>query len=146
MKNLHIYNHTKYSIDKKIIHKIVSELKKILDFSLKNIDINFVDSSTILKVNVDYLNHNYSTDIITFNYDGDTKVLNGEIFISIDDALNNAKEYNCTLDNELLRLIIHGFLHLVGYDDINEEDYSIMKPKEDELVNLLYEKYKGIIL
>ncbi len=146
MKYLHIYNHTNHSIDKKLIHKIVSELKKILDFSLKNLDINLVDSSTILKVNVDYLNHNYTTDIITFNYDEDTNILNGEIFISVDDALNNAKEYNCTLDNELLRLIIHGFLHLVGYDDMNDKDYSIMKLKEDELVNLLYEKYKGIIL
>lgn len=145
IKNVHITNYTNEKIDKKVIHSVIKELQRILNFSISNIEINFVTSSTIHQINIQYLNHDYSTDIITFNYDNDTIKLNGEIFISVDDAKKNANEYECTLNLELLRLIIHGFLHLVGYDDMNDKDYKIMKAKEDELVELFEEQAKGII-
>jgi len=113
-----------------------------LDFIVESLPINFISSDQIITINKEYLNHNYSTDIITFNYSGSRKNLDGEIFISIDDAKINAKGYNNSLKEELLRLVIHGILHLVGYDDIKTSDFKKMKELENSLLN----KYKITLL
>ena len=70
-------------------------------------------------INKSYLKHDYTTDIITFNYSNSLEQIDGEIFISIDDALSNSKKFKVTLSDELVRLVIHGILHLLGYDDLN---------------------------
>ncbi len=146
IKYLRINNlYKKYKLNKSLVHNLVNEIKNLLDFSIKNIDINFVNNEVIKQINIDYLKHNYTTDIITFNYDGNNKILNSEIFISIDEAKDNAEYFKCSLNDEIVRLIIHGFLHLVGYDDMNDQDYKVMKSKEDELVSIFAPKYKGII-
>jgi rRNA maturation RNase YbeY len=146
IKYLRINNlYKKYKLNKSLVHNLVNEIKNLLDFSIKNIDINFVNNDIIKQINIDYLKHNYTTDIITFNYDGNNKILNSEIFISIDEAKDNAEYFKCSLNDEIVRLIIHGFLHLVGYDDMNDQDYKVMKSKEDELVSIFAPKYKGII-
>ncbi|HOP50035.1 MAG TPA: rRNA maturation RNase YbeY [Ignavibacteriales bacterium] len=146
IKYLRINNlYKKYKLNKSLVHNLVNEIKNLLDFSIKNIDINFVNNDVIKQINIDYLKHNYTTDIITFNYDGNNKILNSEIFISIDEAKDNAEYFKCSLNDEIVRLIIHGFLHLVGYDDMNDQDYKVMKSKEDELVSIFAPKYKGII-
>ncbi|UCH65059.1 MAG: rRNA maturation RNase YbeY [Ignavibacterium sp.] len=116
-------------------NKLVGLLRKDLDYSIQSLFINFIDNASIQKINKEYLNHNYSTDIITFNYSGSNVAFDGEIFISIDDAQLNAKKYKISLSKELKRLIIHGILHLKGYDDIKSDDRIIMKKKENYLLN-----------
>ena len=86
-------------------------------------------------MNKAYLQHNYSTDIITFNYSELVKKIDGEIFISIDDALDNAKKYKVSLSDELVRLVIHGVLHLLGYDDQTTSDKKTMKRLENKLLS-----------
>lgn len=132
IKNLSVTSHN-YSINKRKVHNLVSNLKSELGFRIISLTINFIDSETILKINMKYLNHNSSTDIITFNYSGSNSHLDGEIFISVDDADKNSKKYKVPLNEELNRLVIHGMLHLVGYDDNNSKQKKIMKSAENRL-------------
>ena len=88
------------------------------------------------------MNHYFSTDIITFDYSEDKNKIDGEIFISIDEAELNASNFKVHLKNEITRLIIHGILHLIGYDDQQKKDKIIMKRMENDLLN----KNKFILL
>ncbi len=135
IKNLFITNSTKNKLRKSTVHNFISRLKSDLNFEIDSLVINFVTADQIKPINKEYLGHNYSTDIITFNYSGENYTLDGEIFISLDDASLFAKKYNVSLENEILRLIIHGFLHMVGYDDKVEKDKKKMKRLENSLVN-----------
>ncbi|MFH0733895.1 MAG: rRNA maturation RNase YbeY [bacterium] len=136
MKNLCVYADKKYLVEKKNIHELVKNLANSLNFLVQSLDINIINSKKLLKVNVDYLGHNYDTDIITFNYSDKINILNGELLISYEMAVENAKRFNCSLNSELVRLIIHGILHMSGFDDMNNEDRKKMKRKENKLVKL----------
>ena len=137
IKNLAVNNSEKLKVNKKGIHEIVSLLKKNLKFSVFSLQINIVYSDYLLEINKKYLGHIHNTDIITFNYSGKNDNLDGEIFISIDEALSNSKKYKVTLDNELSRLITHGILHLLGYNDVKPADKRKMKKEENRLVEFI---------
>ncbi len=136
MKNVRVYSNYKF-IKKKKVGLLVKELSGILGFDIDSLEINFISSDKIYKINSEYLNHNFTTDIITFNYSNQQKKLDGEMFISIDDASENAKKYNVDLQEELARLIIHGILHLLGFDDQHKKDKIKMKQQENKLLNTL---------
>jgi len=141
LKNLRIYSITK-DIKKIKIHDLVKSLSVQLDFNVSNLEINFISSEDIQLINKTYLNHHYTTDIITFNYSDVVKKIDGEIFISIEDALTNSKMFKVTLSDELVRLVIHGVLHLLGYNDQTISDKKIMK----RLENKLFSKNNFILL
>jgi probable rRNA maturation factor len=140
VKNLRIYNNQ--LIKKLTIHELIGLLKKELNFSINNLEISFVNSDEIIELNEKYLNHKHSTDIITFDYSKLDSCLEGEILISLDDALTNSKRFRTSYTLELLRLIIHGVLHLLGYKDEKKNDKRLMKMKE----NLLTRKYKYLAM
>ena len=146
LKNLAVTSNKEFRINKTKVHKLISELKNELKFEIESISINFVTSEEIIPINKTYLKHDYSTDIITFNYSGENYTLDGEIFISLDDAFVNSKKYRVSLDKEIVRLIIHGFLHLLGFDDKSKKDKVVMKKKENKLVNGFYNKHDKIIV
>lgn len=102
-----------------------SELK-----TLGNVNIIFCSDNYILDVNMQYLQHDYFTDIITFDY-CEGKVLSGDLFISVDSVRENAAFYGTEFKDELNRVIVHGLLHLIGYDDHSEDDIKVMRSKED---------------
>jgi len=104
-------------------------------FTLGEINYIFCSDNYILKINKDYLNHNYFTDIITFNYNEGKKV-NADIFISIDTVKSNANSRKIDFDNELHRVMVHGILHLVGYNDKTSTQQIEMTSKEDYYLNL----------
>ena len=131
-KNLYISSIVK-KIIKSRVHKLVGLLKKDLNFGIDSLFINFISSQDIQQINRDYLKHDITTDIITFNYSGSNFKLDGEIFISLDDAKKNAKKNNVSFNTELTRLVIHGILHLKGYDDIKPADKKKMKSIENNL-------------
>jgi len=133
LKNLRIYSITK-RIQKKNIHSLVKSLASELNFKLLNLEINFISDKSILEINRTYLKHNYTTDIITFNYSNVSNKIDGEIFISIDDAILNSKKFKVSLSEELARLVIHGLLHLLGYDDQGSSNKKIMKRLENKLL------------
>ncbi len=139
VKNLKIYGNS--GINKLIIHKLIRLLKGELNFTITNLEISFVNSADIIQLNKKYLNHNRSTDIITFCYSKIKSSLEGEILISLDDAFQNSKVFKTTFKKELLRLITHGILHLLGYNDKKMNEKKVMKKKENQLVN----KYRFIL-
>ncbi len=91
----------------------------------------FCSDKYLHAINVKYLNHDTYTDIITFDYTSDYNSVSGDMFISVDRVKENAKLHNVSFDHELYRVIIHGFLHLVGYDDKTEDDEFKMRFKEN---------------
>lgn len=93
-----------------------------------NISVVFCSDNYILQINKQFLNHDYFTDIITFNYSS-KKVISGDLFISVDTVKSNSLIFNSSL--ELLRVIVHGILHLLGYDDKLESDKIVMRESED---------------
>lgn len=107
-----------------------SEIRKISD-----INVIFCSDNYILDVNMKYLQHDYFTDIITFDYcEGDR--LSGDLFISIDSVRENSQFYGTSFADELNRVIVHGVLHLIGYDDHSEADIATMRAKEDYYLSL----------
>ena len=107
-----------------------SEIRRLGDIS-----IIFCSDNYILDVNIKYLQHDYFTDIITFDYcEGDT--VSGDLFISIDSVRENAAFYGTEFKDELNRVIVHGVLHLIGYDDHSEEDIKEMRAKENYYLSL----------
>lgn len=145
MKNVYVKSENNYIIFKRNVHSIISSLKEELKFTISFLQINFVSSQQIININEQYLRHKGSTDIITFNYSKDTFNFDGECYICVPVAEVNARKFGVSIQNELLRLIIHGVLHLFGYDDIDENDKKVMKREEDRLVNLLFNKGLKVI-
>lgn len=90
----------------------------------------FCSKEHIIQINKQFLKHNYSTDIITFPYTENERV-SGDIFICIPQVKENAFEYRVSFQQELLRVLIHGILHLLGYDDHKNEEIEMMRSKED---------------
>jgi rRNA maturation RNase YbeY len=95
-------------------------------------DISFVFCSDayLAKINLEFLKHDTLTDIISFDYSLD-KLLEGEIYISTERVADNAKDLEASFVNELLRVVVHGILHMCGYNDKKEEDKNIMRSRED---------------
>ena len=117
LRNTHIKRYIKLLIN--------SEIKEAGD-----ITVILCSDKYLLDINIKYLNHNYYTDIITFNYiDGNT--ISGDLFISIERVKENSEEFNTSLIKELYRVIFHGLLHLIGYNDKTDEEQKIMRAKED---------------
>jgi rRNA maturation RNase YbeY len=96
----------------------------------------FTNDEYILDINKKYLNHDFYTDVITFDY-SDEDVVSGDIFISIDMIKYNSKKYKTEFSNELFRVIIHGILHLLGYEDKETDSKILMTQKEDYYLSLL---------
>lgn len=102
---------------------------------LGDVNIIFCSDPYILDVNIKYLGHDYFTDIITFDYvEGNT--LSGDLFISVDSVRDNASFYGTEFPVELRRVMVHGLLHLIGYDDHTPEQQKTMRSKEDYYLSL----------
>lgn len=107
-----------------------AEGKKVGDIA-----VIFCSDKYLLDINIKYLKHNYYTDIITFDYCEGNR-LSGDLFISVDSVRENANEYGSSFEDELNRVIVHGVLHLMGYDDHTDEDITQMRAKENACLQL----------
>ena len=119
-----------FKIDKKKIVSLIETTVRMEKKKLYSLNYIFCSDKFLHKINLEALNHDTLTDVITFNY-GDAENIEGEIYISLDRVKENAKIFNKEIYNELLRVIIHGALHLCGYNDISDEDEKLMRQKED---------------
>jgi probable rRNA maturation factor len=115
------------------IETIVESENKILG----EISYIFCDDEYLHSINMQYLNHDTLTDIISFDYtEGD--IISGDIFVSIERVEDNAKDFNVSFDEELKRVLAHGVLHYCGYKDKSEEDALLMRTKEEEKIKLFH--------
>lgn len=122
------------------IKELISLIITNHNYKVGQISYVFVNDTQILEINKEFLKHQYFTDIITFNYIQDN-VINGEIYLSIDTISQNSKIFGVSLKNEVLRVMIHGILHLCGYDDATENEKMIMRSNEDKWMSEFFRLY-----
>jgi len=123
------------SIDFKIVKQWIKNVINYHGFKPKDISIVFCLDEYLLDINRQYLDHDYYTDIITFNYNNKLQI-SGDLFISIETVKKNAADYNVSEKEELLRVIIHGILHLIGFNDHTEIEISQMREQESVALEL----------
>jgi probable rRNA maturation factor len=102
------------------------------------INIVFTSNAYLLKINQEYLKHNYFTDVITFDL-SEENLISGDVFISVDQVRINSQELNVTFYNELNRVMIHGILHMLGFKDHFLEEKTEMRRMEDKALKILEE-------
>ena len=110
-------------------------------FILSKINVIFCSDSYLLTLNKKHLDHNYYTDILTFDYRTNPKEIYGDLFISHERIVENASSLIVSLDNELLRIVVHGLLHLFGYSDKSKKDKKLMQSMEDFYLSLYSKNY-----
>jgi len=115
----------------------IKRVIKSEDTLLGSINYIFCEDKYLLKINQKHLNHNTFTDIITFDY-SEGQVVSGDIFISTERVADNAGIYGKTFQEELLRVMAHGILHLLGYNDKTKNGVIVMRDKEDEKIKLFH--------
>ena len=134
MTNIDFFNdyNNKLSYNEKLLKKFSIKILQAENQHSAQISIIFSTRNKLNKLKKSFFNLNHDTDVIAFNLENKDEPIEGEIYISIDDVLSNAREYNQKFNIELKRIIIHGLLHLAGYDDKNKNEKKIMSALEDK--------------
>ncbi len=122
-----------YQYDAQAIKDLCTLVLNDTSYKSISIEIIFCDDDHLSKLKMKYFNEDVLTDVLAFPIKNDT-VLESEIYISYDRALANSKEFDVSLNNEIVRLIVHGLLHLLGYRDDNTESKKIMFDKQESIV------------
>lgn len=120
--------------------KVSSWINQVITSEKKkegNISVIFTGKHDLLKMNNSFLSHNFHTDIITFNYNQET-LISGDLFIGIEQVAENAIEFKTTTKLELLRVIVHGVFHLIGYNDSTDKEKAEMRKREDKALVLYH--------
>ena len=123
-------------LDERKIGKWIRAVAAEYGFAVGNINYIFCSDERELAVNREFLGHDYYTDVITFDY-STAQTLNGDIFISLDTVRSNAEMVGCRFEDELLRILIHGVLHLTGQGDKTPETKAQMTAKEEKALGKL---------
>jgi probable rRNA maturation factor len=126
------------AIDSEVLFSLwLDKVAQSEGFTLGDLTYIFCNDNYLLELNKTYLKHDTLTDIITFDYVSGT-VVSGDIFISVERLLDNAQTFNETFKNERLRVMAHGLLHLMGFNDKSAEDQVIMRKKENEKIKMFH--------
>ena len=133
---------TDFTLDnKKQISAWLLSLASSEGFTIKNLHYNYVSVEKIQSINNQFLNHDYPTDVIAFDYCED-KELSGEVFVCQKIVEQNAVYYSQTIENEILRVLCHALFHLCGYKDKSSKDLAVMRSAEDKAIAAFHSTYK----
>lgn len=122
------------SIDTGLVDSVKSAIHRLYPTTrLKKIDVYGVSDEELLSINKKHLEHDYYTDIITFDYSRGNKI-SGELYVSLERVEENALALGLSYESELRRVVAHGILHLIGFKDKTEEEEKAMRSKEDEVL------------
>lgn len=121
-----------------LIRRILQEEGVVFD----RVNVILSDDNYLRQVNRKFLNHNYMTDVISFDL-GENGIIDGEIYISVDRARIQARRYKISLEREIVRLIVHGVLHLSGWDDASRSEKLRMRKRENVLIQAFYKERKA---
>ena len=137
MRAVKFFYHTDFflSNENKVANWLLSVLRNE-GVEAQSIDYNFVDKKQMIKINKKHLNHNYLTDVLAFNYSEDSTI-QGDVFVSEEMVRANAQEYSQSFSDELLRVMLHGLLHLCGHNDKTPEQQNRIRDLEDKYLKLL---------
>ena len=133
MQKIKFIGYSNTLFQNKILEETIVFFANKSGFKIEKLEYNFVDLNAMRSLNVDFLNHDNHTDILTFDY-SEEKNLIAEVYISLSMMRENAKKYNQSVDNECVRLISHGLFHCLGYKDKEPEEKMIMRKKEEEFI------------
>lgn len=132
-----IYN-TDYTLTDEKLHSVwIKSAIFSENYDLGNIVFAFFNDEEVKKLNKKFLNKDYYTDVISFNETSD-KIISGNIAISVDRVKENSKKFKCTFQDEMRRVMIHGLLHFMGYNDQNNEASAKMRKKENEKIKMFH--------
>lgn len=123
-------------IKKKETSRWIEKVASLYNKSIGDVNYIFCDDAKIIEVNRKFLDHDFYTDIITFDYSEDS-IISGDIFISLDTVLSNSQKYNTKYKEEIMRVIIHGILHLCGIDDRTDNEELEMRKAEENALKIL---------
>jgi len=133
----YVYN-TSFLLDNE--NKVSKWLKKAVEaegFSVGEVVYAFFNDNDLKELNVKHLNHDFFTDVISFN-DSINDVLSGNIAISVDRVKENSIKFKTSFNDEMMRVMVHGLLHFMGYDDSSEEETLLMRNKEDDNLKMFH--------
>ena len=134
------YDNVNFRLQESIkIRKLLEKVIKSENKSTDDLVFIFTNDEKIREINKEFIKHNWFTDVIAFDY-CENKNIRGEIYISVDTVKLNARNYKVSLKSEILRVMIHGILHLCGYEDETKRKKLIMKDKEDLWIKKYYTK------
>ena len=131
-------------VSKKELKQAVKDLVFNEGKSLKDLSLVFTDDEYLLEVNKQYLNHDYFTDVITFDY-SELPSVSGDVMISLDRVKDNAHSMELSYELEFYRVVFHGVLHLCGYKDKKNDDVSLMREKEDFYIQRFVSRETNLI-
>jgi len=132
--NLNIINdyNEKLKFDVSLTHQLVNSVFLNEGHPKAKVNIILTNRESLNKLKKEYFNVDHFTDVIAFNLEDKNESIEGEVYISIDDVLENSKIFSTSFNNEFKRVLIHGVLHLIGYDDHEENDIKIMRDLEQK--------------
>ncbi|MCU0351620.1 MAG: rRNA maturation RNase YbeY [Flavobacterium sp.] len=123
--------------EKTVLKTFIASIFKKEKKTISEINYIFCSDEMLLKINQDFLQHNYYTDIITFGLNEPGEPIEAEIYVSIDRVKDNAKQQGVSYQNEMQRVLFHGALHLCGYKDKKKSEIIVMRQKEDQYLQLI---------
>ena len=125
-----------FPLDTSLINNWIENAVLSLGYSLKNLSFVFCDDEYLKNINVKYLGHDYYTDVISFDYSTEEGLV-GDVFISIERVRENANNFKVSFNEELFRVIIHGVLHLCGFDDKTNKEIKEIRKQENHFLSLI---------
>ena len=135
-------------INRRLLHKIAAELFTELEIATAELGVHLVGAKEMARINWQFLRHEGATDVITFDHSDQRKAeggkrnqLHGELFICVAEAVRQAKEFNTGWQAEVVRYVVHGVLHLLGYDDLKPQLRRMMKREENRLMRQLEKRF-----
>lgn len=136
-----------HKIRKTDLKKLIQKISSLLDIQYGTISFVFTDNKKIQEINRAYLHKNFATDVICFGLDDkmDLSYTLGEIIISLEKVCENSKIFGTSFEQESSRCIIHGLLHLIGFDDNSKDNKNKMRVKEDDILSLIDKTEKKLI-
>jgi len=133
MQKIKFIGYSNILFQNKLLEETIVFFANKSGFKIEKLEYNFVDLNAMRSLNVDFLNHDNHTDILTFDY-SEEKNLIAEVYISLSMMRENAKKYNQSVDNECVRLISHGLFHCLGYKDKTPGEKAVMRKMEEEFI------------
>ena len=124
---------------RKAIRQMIETIANNHGYIIQNICYIFMSDDELLEINQSHLQHDDYTDIITFDLSDTEACIDGEIYISVDRIEDNSIKFNCTKEDELIRVLSHGVLHLMGYKDKTEKDSQTMRDAENKSIDIYHE-------